>query len=75
MFNTSPTLHLYLFPSLRNLEEETSCRRDVRQSSIHVPERVLHHALTSREGLHLTNKHREVQLHKEEVVGLNISIQ
>lgn len=51
--------HLDLFPSLGNLEEETSRCCDVRQSSLRVPVGVLHHAVTCRKRFQLKNRQKK----------------
>lgn len=48
--------YLDLFPSLGNLEEETSCSCDVRQSSLCVLGGALHHDLTARKCFQLKDK-------------------
>ncbi len=56
---TCSSWYLYLFPSLGNLEEETSSCCDVRQSSLCIPDGVLHHTLTGRKRFQLKNKDTE----------------
>lgn len=51
--------YLDLFPSLGNLEEQTSCSCDVRQSSLCVLGGALHHDLTARKCFQLKDKKRE----------------
>ncbi len=52
--------YLDFFPSLRDLEEETSCCRDVGQSSLCVPHGALHHDLTGWKGFQLKNKEKKI---------------
>lgn len=60
---TSLGLYLYLLPSQGNLEEQTSCRHDVGQSSLCVLDGLLHHSVAARKHFHrLRNNYRDVRL-------------